>query len=127
MARILAVEDEALVRFLIVETLEVAGHTVQAAADGEAALEMVRNSPQFDVLLSDVRMPRMDGYTLALRAREVLPSLGLMFMTGYTEASLPRELSFARTMLKPFSPDDLVAAIDALLSEKAAEATPPPP
>ena len=118
MAKILAVEDEALVRFLIVEALEVAGHTVQAACDGEAALEIVRNSPELDMLVSDVRMPKMDGFTLALRAREAIPALGLLFMTGYTEAALPKELSSARVMLKPFSPDDLISAIDAILKER---------
>ena len=119
MANILAVEDEALVRFLIVEALELAGHTVQAASDGEAALEIVRKFPQLDVLVSDVRMPKMDGFTLALRARETLPTLGVLFMTGYTEAALPKELAMARVMLKPFSPDELIAAIGTILEAKS--------
>ena len=114
MAHIMTVEDEALVRILLVETLESAGHTVTQAPDGEAALQAIRAGAALDVLLTDVRMPRMDGYELALAARALRPALPVIFMTGYSDARPPVELAASRMLRKPFNPDDLVALVAAL-------------
>jgi CheY-like chemotaxis protein len=112
MAKILAVEDEALVRILIVETLSDVGHTVLEAPDGEAALAIVKETPDLDLIITDVRMPRMDGFALAVNAQQVRPDLGVLFMTG---TDVPPELPSVKVMQKPFDPDELLVAIDTML------------
>jgi CheY-like chemotaxis protein len=118
MAKILAVEDEALVRMLIVETLVDAGHQVLEAPDGESALAIVKETPEIDLIVTDVRMSRMDGFTLAISAREVRPDLSILFMTGYMGTDVPTKIANAKVLQKPFDPDDLLAAIDAMLAER---------
>ena len=115
MAKILAVEDEALVRILIVETLSDVGHTVLEAPDGEAALAIVKETPDLDLIVTDVRMPKMDGFALAVNAHHVRPDLGILFMTGYSGTEVPPELPSVKVMQKPFDPDELVVAIAAML------------
>ncbi|MBV8976513.1 MAG: response regulator [Alphaproteobacteria bacterium] len=116
MAKILAVEDEYFVRSLVVETLADAGHSVLDAADGEEALAIVKDSPDIALIVTDVRMPRLDGFALARLARELRPGLAVLFMTGYTGASPPAELATAKMLNKPFAPEELVATVDAILS-----------
>lgn len=118
MAKILAVEDEELVRELIVETLENEGHCVFDAPDGEKALSIVREQPDLDMIVTDVRMPKVDGFMLALSARDIRPDIALMFMTGYTGASPPQKLAAEKTLHKPFAPEDLVSAINAILARR---------
>lgn len=116
MAKILAVEDEALVRILIVETLIDAGHEVLEAPDGESALAIVKETPDIDLIVTDVRMSKMDGFSLAVFAREVRPDLNVLFMTGYMGTDVPAKIPNAKVLQKPFDPDDLLAAIDAVLA-----------
>jgi len=115
MAKILAVEDEALVRILIVETLVAADHEVLEAGDGESALAIIRETPDVDLIVTDVRMSKMDGFTLAVQAREIRPDINLLFMTGYMGTDVPAKIPNAKVLQKPFDPDDLLAAIDVML------------
>jgi len=116
MAKILAVEDEFFVRSLIVETLQGEGHTVLDAPDGEAALAMVREAPDIELIVTDVRMPKLDGFALALSARALRPGLPVLFMTGYSGASPPEALATAPMLHKPFAPEELVATVGTILS-----------
>jgi CheY-like chemotaxis protein len=122
MAKILAVEDEALVRILIVETLADAGHSVLEAADGESALAVVKETPDLDLIVTDVRMSKMDGFSLARFAREIRPDLPVLFMTGYMGADVPANIPGAKVLQKPFDPDDLLAAIVTTLADKTRRA-----
>ena len=70
MGRILVAEDEIMLRIIAVEMLEDAGFTVFQAADGEEALAMLKANPDIDLLVSDVKMPRMDGYALVQAGRD---------------------------------------------------------
>jgi len=115
MAKILAVEDEALVRMLIVETLVEAGHDVLEASDGDQALAIVLETPDLDLIVTDVRMSKMDGFTLAQAAREARPGLSVLFMTGYMGTDVPAKMPDAKVMQKPFDPEDLLAAINLML------------
>ncbi|MDE2184409.1 MAG: response regulator [Alphaproteobacteria bacterium] len=115
MAKILAAEDEPLVRILIVEALTEAGHTVVEACDGEVALAIVKSTPDLDIVVSDVRMPKMDGFSLATAARAVRPLLKMFFITGYPGTTLPANLTDAKVMQKPFDPNELVARIEAIV------------
>ncbi|HUJ04244.1 MAG TPA: response regulator [Rhizomicrobium sp.] len=118
MAKILTVEDEPLVRMLIVQALEDAGHSVLEAPDGEAALLLVNDTPELDLVVSDVRMPRLGGYQLAQAVRQLRPKTLFLFMTGYSKEQLPEDLKGAKIMQKPFDPDELVANVERLLGKE---------
>lgn len=98
--------------------LSEAGYQVTLAADARQALRHLRQDPAFDLLLSDVGLPGMDGRELADAAREINPVLPVLFITGYTERAAVRE-SFLGTGMsllpKPFSLLELMAAVRAAL------------
>jgi two-component system cell cycle sensor histidine kinase/response regulator CckA len=119
MANILVAEDEAIIRLLVVETLRQCGHSVCEAADGQAALEIVRERPDLDMIVSDIRLPKLDGFSLARSARQLRPNLGLLFLTGYVRAQPPEELSSAVILHKPFDPDNLAKQVAAILDTAA--------
>ena len=84
MARILIAEDEEGLRSLV--ALELDGHDVMTANDGAEALDMlVREKGAFELLLTDIRMPVMDGIALALAAARDHPDLTILLMTGYAD------------------------------------------
>ena len=120
MAKILVVEDEAIVRLLVVETLRTCGHSVLEAGDGQAALDMIQECLDLDLIVSDIRLPKMDGFSVARRARQLRPKLGLVFLTGYIRAELPSELSPAVVIRKPFDPDNLARKVAGMLEDKLA-------
>lgn len=83
MISILLVEDEALIRFLAEEELTELGYTVTAAASGDEAAELIGIGACFDLLVTDIRMPGMDGWTLARLAKSALPDLEVIYVTGF--------------------------------------------
>jgi CheY-like chemotaxis protein len=111
---VLAVDDELLVRFSLVDELEDAGAAVTEAIDGLAALTLVEAGLQIDALVTDVRMPRMDGWTLAERLRELHPLLPVLYVTGWSEA--PRPVPGGRVIAKPFAPRVVPAALAELMN-----------
>ncbi len=80
---VLVVEDEALVRMLLVATLEEQDYTVIEAEEGEGALAILRSDTRIDLLATDVGMPGMNGRQLAEMARQIRPGLKVLFLTGY--------------------------------------------
>ncbi len=116
--RILLVDDTDSVRMMVGEMLSEAGYQVTLAADARQALRHLRQDPAFDLLLSDVGLPGMDGRELADAAREINPVLPVLFITGYTERAAVRD-SFLGTGMsllpKPFSLLELMAAVRAAL------------
>ncbi|MGN6550672.1 MAG: response regulator [Pararhizobium sp.] len=84
MARILIAEDEASLRTFVARALHLDGHETAEAADGEEGLEKLR-SGAYDLLLSDIRMPVMDGIELAHRTAGEFPATKILLMTGYAE------------------------------------------
>jgi CheY-like chemotaxis protein len=86
MARILIAEDEEALCAMCARALAGDGHQVKTAADGGEALDLLSREPgQFDLLLTDVRMPIMDGIALALSAARDYPDLTILLMTGYAD------------------------------------------
>lgn len=86
MARILIVEDEETVRRLLARALGQEGHQVEVAEDGLDGLELLRaEGGAYDLVLSDIRMPAMDGIAMAEAAGQIHPELPVLFMTGYAE------------------------------------------
>ena len=112
---ILVVEDDADCREAVAEYLDVCGHEVSTAADGLAALAALAGPALPDLLLVDLKMPRMDGEQLiaALRADRRLADLPVIVLTGSVERPHPE--GALAVVEKPFTPDALHAAIgDAL-------------
>jgi len=88
--RILVVEDEALLRFSLVAYLEDSGHACREAADGEEALALLATEP-FDLVLTDLRMPRMDGFALLDALHAAHPGLPVVVLTGTRDALVEEE------------------------------------
>ena len=84
MARILITEDEDSLRSFVARALRLDGHETHEAADGAEGLEKLSEGA-FDLLLSDIRMPVMDGIELAHRAHSEFPEMKILLMTGYAE------------------------------------------
>ncbi|HET6907621.1 MAG TPA: response regulator [Rhodanobacteraceae bacterium] len=118
-SHILLVEDEAMLRELAAENLLDAGFRVLEAGDGTAGLEALRSDARIDVLLSDIKLPGMDGYDLAEAAKALRPELKVILMTGYAPSPLPPGLErmVYRVLQKPFEIEALPGMIaDALQS-----------
>ena len=116
---ILLVEDEEMVRGLMCEVLEREGYEVLSCAHPKEGIEMSRrHGARFDLLLTDVVMPGMNGKELSERLRELRPNLKVLFISGYTadviahRGVLDRGVAFLH---KPFSPEELAQKVrDAL-------------
>jgi two-component system, cell cycle sensor histidine kinase and response regulator CckA len=115
---ILLAEDEPGVRSLGATVLRMAGSVVLEAGDGTEAIEISRNyAGRIDLLVSDLMMPRMRGTELADRLRATRPGMRVLYITGYArEAVDGRAFEGATSLLKPFSPDQLVQAVSAALA-----------
>ena len=86
MARILIVEDDESVRSFTARAIQASGHQVETAEDGDEGLETIRKAAGgYDLVLSDIRMPAMDGIEMAKRAAGEFPGLRILLMTGYAE------------------------------------------
>ena len=122
MARILVAEDEEALCAMCARALTMDGHEVKTAADGSEALDMLtREEGNFDLLLTDVRMPIMDGIALALAAARDFPNMTILLMTGYADQ---RERAYGLDALihdvitKPFTLAVLRAAVSEALTVK---------
>jgi two-component system cell cycle sensor histidine kinase/response regulator CckA len=114
--KILVVEDEDPLRRLIQRVLEVHGYTVVSADQGIAALDLLKSGQSFDLLLTDIMMPGMNGRALASEARRMFPELPLLYMSGFHELEDScGSQDDARLLSKPFSSDVLTRAVRAAL------------
>jgi DNA-binding response OmpR family regulator len=126
MARILISEDEADIRNLIKFTLEFANHEVIATSNGEEAyqkaLELVDNKELPDLILLDVRMPKMTGYEVCelMKAHEILLQIPIAFLSAKgqdAEVQTGLEAGAAAYIIKPFAPDQLTLKVNELLDQ----------
>jgi two-component system cell cycle response regulator CpdR len=115
MAKILIAEDNEDIRSLVVRALSDDGHELTATADGDAALdEITRHHGGFDLVLSDVKMPVMDGIALALAVGKDHPEIPIMLMTGYAdqrERTRGLDALVHDIIAKPFSLDQIKCAV----------------
>jgi DNA-binding NtrC family response regulator len=118
MSQVLIAEDEAMLRVIAVEMLEDAGFTVFQAGDGAEALDMLKANPGIQVLVSDIKMPRMDGYALAQAGIEMRPELKVLLMTGYAQDPPPALLKAReiKTLHKPFNLERLSELVGEMLA-----------
>ena len=116
--RILLVEDEDPVRMVAERSLLRQGYEVTSARDGEEGLVMVEEGGQFDLVVSDVVMPSMDGPAMAREIRKLAPELPVLFMSGYAEEQLRKEIGIPNAwfMPKPFSVQQLGEKVGEVLA-----------
>ena len=123
MARILLAEDDVAVCDFVRRALEMDGHDVVPVHDGGEALERLLSPvEEFDLLLSDIRMPVMDGVALALQAARDKPGLPVLLMTGYAEhrdRAYGLESIIRGIVQKPFTPARIREEVTAALKPKA--------
>ncbi len=113
MIRILLAEDDDSMRVYLARALERVGYSVTAVDRGTAAMPFLE-SERFDLLLTDIVMPEMDGIELAQRAATIAPGMRVMFITGFAAVALRTGAAQppARVLSKPFHLRDLVAEVD---------------
>jgi len=124
MPRVLIADDEESMRVLVARAIAMDGHDIVTAQDGAEALDILsRDDGAFDLLLTDIQMPVMDGIALALSAARDFPNLTILLMTGYA-AQRERASNLSAiahdVISKPFSIADIRSAVtDALTAKKA--------
>ncbi len=121
MAKILIVDDEQSYRQLLSLVFEGDGHTIRTAKNGKEALELLNEDPA-DVVISDVRMPDMDGIALLREAREVLPDIGVVLMTAFATVDTARDafiLGADDFIQKPFDVEELKLIVKKTLEKQA--------
>jgi two-component system cell cycle response regulator CpdR len=120
MIRILLAEDEDAMRIYLARALENAGYEVVAVDRGTEALPLLEEQ-HFDLLLSDIVMPELDGIELAQRCAEISPETKVMFITGFAAVTLKasREAPQAKILSKPFHLKDLVLEVQRVFGQSA--------
>ena len=117
MATVLLIEDELALGMIVKDSLEVRGFTVLFAADGEAGLAMFHQQ-QPDIVVADVMIPLLDGFSMAQQIRQTAPDVPILFLTARTQTvDVVRgfELGGNDYLKKPFSMDELIVRMNALL------------
>jgi DNA-binding NtrC family response regulator len=118
--RVLVVDDAGPVVILCVNILQSMGYVVKGANRGETALEHLRGEP-FDLMIVDYRMPGMDGFQVFEQARTIRPEMAIMLITAHGTPDVTNramEMGFGAILLKPFTSDELRAAVETALSGK---------
>jgi two-component system, response regulator FlrC len=119
MPQVILAEDEGQLRSLIAEMLAAKGLKVTEAADGVEALERLRDNPGAALLLSDIKMPNMNGYELVEKSLKLRPELKVLMMTAYPAEQPPPSALRAReirTLVKPFDPDRMCDLVVEMLA-----------
>jgi two-component system, cell cycle response regulator CpdR len=118
-ANILLAEDDAAMRTYLERALGNAGFSVDSVDRGTAALPLLEEN-HYDLLLSDIVMPEMDGIELAQKCNELSPDTKVMFITGFAAVTLKasREQPQAKVLSKPFHLKDLVLEVERVLGDR---------
>ncbi|MCB1532144.1 MAG: response regulator [Alphaproteobacteria bacterium] len=120
MADILLAEDDASMLEFLKHALANAGHSVLACNNGLEALDLLIQGKSFDLLLTDIVMPGMDGVELAQKASDICPDMKVMFITGFAAVAMANTAEVSNTntkvLSKPFHLNDLVDQVNTLLS-----------
>ncbi|MBR3516964.1 MAG: response regulator [Lachnospiraceae bacterium] len=127
MLRVFLAEDEYVIREGIKKNIDWSAHECEfcgEAGDGETALEKVRELKP-DLIISDIRMPFMDGLTFCAKAKEEFPEVQIILLTGYEEFEYARQairIGVARYLTKPISRDELSEVLDEIVAKQRKEA-----
>lgn len=120
MTRILLAEDETAMREYLTRALEKSGYEVVAVDRGTEAAPLLERE-HFDLLLTDIVMPEMDGIELARHCSKVSPGTEVMFITGFSAVALPagQTMPNAKVLSKPFHLRDLVLEVERLFAKES--------
>ena len=113
------VEDEPVVRAVILEMLDEQGYRTLEAVDGPSGLRILQGNEEIDLLVTDVGLPGINGRQLADQARETRPDLKVLFITGYAESVAITDgflLPGMEMITKPFDLDNLSRRVRAMVS-----------
>lgn len=123
MIRILLAEDDEVMRVYLVRALQRSGYAVSAVDRGTAALAEIERGERFDLLLTDIVMPEMDGIELAQKASVIVPDMRVMFITGFSAVTLRagEAMPQAKVLSKPFHLRDLVLEVDRMFAKPNAD------
>jgi EAL domain-containing protein (putative c-di-GMP-specific phosphodiesterase class I) len=113
-SRVLVVDDDPDVRSILVRVLQLAGHQVEGACDGQAALDLLK-SQSFDIVLSDIRMPELDGVALLKAVRQLDPDVPVILMTGepaIETAIQAVEYGALKYLTKPLDPPEVLKTVN---------------
>jgi CheY-like chemotaxis protein len=114
---ILLVEDEAISRYAFAQILRSHGHEVMEAKDGIEALALLDKYP-FDLVITDLVMPGLDGFGLVFRIREKWPAMPLVLISGYsTEYARAAMVEWTEFLAKPLDPPTLIRTVQRLLGQ----------
>ncbi|MCK4461614.1 MAG: response regulator [candidate division Zixibacteria bacterium] len=116
-ARILVVDDDANLLDLLVDTLSGVGYQAVGVSDGVTALERLKDE-KFDLMISDIKMPGMDGIGLLKRVRRYYPRMPVLFITGYPSVEMIGRASADGFLAKPFRISHIEELIDSTLADK---------
>ena len=124
MASILAIDDDAMVRGMLVATLSSAGHAVVDVDNARGGLQSIRASLP-DLVITDIVMPGKDGIETIIELRRDFPKLPVIAMSGQSEFSplylkMAKQLGAVKILKKPFSMDVLLRAVDEVLADREA-------
>jgi two-component system, cell cycle response regulator CpdR len=126
MSRVLIADDEESMRMLVARAIAMDGHEIVTAQDGAEALDILtRENGGFDLLLTDIQMPIMDGIALALAAARDFPDLIILLMTGFAhqrERASNLQAIAHDVITKPFSVADIRTAVADALATKSGKA-----
>jgi len=122
--RVLVVDDEESLRFLLASELQAESFEVQTAGDGEEAIEMIRRkidkSEKFDVVLLDIRMPKVDGWEVLKFIKGNIPETRVIMLTAYADVKNAIEalrLGASDFVSKPYDLDDILTSINRALGK----------
>src|SRR3954463_15539088 len=118
MPRILVVDDQELMRDSLTATLSRAGHEVVACTDGPAAVDRLSGGPRFDLLVTDLKMPKMTGIELLAEAKRLRPEMPVVLMTAFATVSTAVEamkLGAYDYIQKPFDGEEIKLLVDRTL------------
>jgi len=125
MPRILIVDDEESMRLLVARAIGMDGHEIVTAEDGAEALDILtREDGAFDLILTDIKMPVMDGIALALAAARDFPRVIILLMTGFAdqrERASGLDAIVHDVITKPFAVADIRTAVADALASRASD------
>jgi DNA-binding response OmpR family regulator len=110
-----------LLRIMVAEEIQDAGFVVIEEGDGAAALELLRSGTRFDILITDVKLPGVNGFELAEFGIANRPNLPVIIVTGFASDPIPDQLvrAGAKVFYKPYNMDEIIACARQLLTEAA--------
>ena len=103
-AKVLIVDDEPLLLMVVAETLRDAGFTVWEASSSASAISILKEHSDIDLLISDIKMPGMNGYQVVDLGLTIRPKLKILLMTGYAQEPMPKTANYTgvQVLHKPF-------------------------